>query len=130
MNKLDAVIAQYARAMDRLHAALKQPKDEFMRDSAIQRFEFTFDLAWKAIKAFLEARRGILCTSPKTCFRDAYAQKLISYEDFWLTLTDMRNATAHTYNEEEAERVYTQLPKALEHFRMLLAELKKQDVSP
>ena len=30
--------------LDRLDAALQRPKDEFMRDSAIQRFEFTFEV--------------------------------------------------------------------------------------
>ena len=40
---------QLAKALRRLESALAQEKTEFMRDSAIQRFEFTADLAWKTL---------------------------------------------------------------------------------
>lgn len=53
-EKLRAQMASLARAVERLKAALERPKDEFIRDSAIQRFEFTFELAWKTLKTFLE----------------------------------------------------------------------------
>ena len=44
-------------ALDRLDDALAQPKTEWTRDSAIHRFEFTFELAWKAVRC-LSAERG------------------------------------------------------------------------
>jgi len=37
---------EFERAIQRLDEALSQPKDEFIRDSVIQRFEFTFELSW------------------------------------------------------------------------------------
>lgn len=42
-------LAAFGSALGRLEAALAQPKNEWTRDSAIQRFEFTFELAWKAV---------------------------------------------------------------------------------
>ncbi len=50
----DVVVGQFSQAASRLAEALARPKDAFMRDSSIQRFEFTFDLAWKALKVHLE----------------------------------------------------------------------------
>ncbi|WP_448568477.1 nucleotidyltransferase substrate binding protein [Thermus sp.] len=49
--------------MARLASALAQPKDEFVRDSAIQRFEFTFELSWKTLKTYLELQ-GLRSTRP------------------------------------------------------------------
>lgn len=124
MTKLEAIIKQCGAATDRLADVLAQEKNEFMRDSAIQRFEFTFDLAWKLVKAFLE-ERGRTCTSPKECFRIAYQEKLTDYDTFWLTLTDMRNKTVHTYREALAEEVYVMLPQALERFQALLRAVRE-----
>lgn len=124
MTKLDATTAQFERAFKRLEEVLGIPKTDIVRDSAIQRFEFTLDLSWKMVKALLETRHGISCNSPKDCFREAYRQGLISYDDAWVKLVDLRNETAHTYNEETAERIYKELPNALKHFAILLAAVK------
>ncbi|MBI3786696.1 MAG: nucleotidyltransferase substrate binding protein [Ignavibacteriales bacterium] len=115
---------QFERAFARLKEVLAVPENDIVRDSAIQRFEFTLDLPWKMIKALLETRHGISCNSTKDCFREAYRQGLLSYDDAWVKLVDLRNETAHTYNEETAERIYKELPNALKHFAVLLAAAK------
>ena len=51
------------RALDRLEAALARPEDDITRDACIQRFEFTFELAWKAIQRQARAE-GLECVSP------------------------------------------------------------------
>lgn len=124
MLKLEAIIKQFDQALKRLDEVLKEPKNSIVRDSAIQRFEFSLDLAWKSVKAFLEDKKGITCNSPKDCFREAYQQKLVKYDDAWIKYVDMRNETVHTYKEEIAERIYAELPAALKHFEELLESLK------
>ena len=94
-------------------------KNAVVRDSAIQRFEFTLDLAWKTVKAYLEEQKGIVCRSPKECLRQAFRQDLIEYDDFWLAMVDLRNETAHIYKEETAEAVYQKLPQCLGKFQGL-----------
>ena len=69
ITKLEAVTKQFEEALSRFREVLQMPKTDVIRDSAIQRFEFTLDLAWKTVKAFLEEKKGIRCTSPKDCFR-------------------------------------------------------------
>ncbi len=120
MSKLEAIIKQFESAVDRLEEVLQKPKDAIVRDSAIQRFEFSLDLAWKSVKAFLEDQKGISCNSPKDCFREAYRQKLIKYDDIWIKYVDLRNDTVHTYKEEIAEAVYSELPNVLKHLKELL----------
>ncbi len=125
MSKLEAILKQFQKAVERLESVLQQEKNEFIRDAAIQRFEFTFDLSWKLIKACLEEKGGTLCSSPKGCFREAYNQGLIEYDDFWIEMAVIRNKTSHTYSEETAEEVYAILPQALLHFQKLLINVQK-----
>ena len=54
MTKLEALRRQYQKAVTRFDEILKKKKSKIIRDSAIKRFEFTFDLAWKVTKAYLE----------------------------------------------------------------------------
>jgi nucleotidyltransferase substrate binding protein (TIGR01987 family) len=83
-------------------------------------------LGWKSLKAFLEHQKGVVCRSPKDCFRTAYELGVIDYDEFWLKLVDDRNETVHTYNEELAERIYSVLPEALKHFDVLLGRIEEQ----
>ena len=124
MTKLEATIKQFESALTRLREVLAVPKNDIARDSAIQRFEFTMDLSWKMLKAFLEEKKGIICVSPKECFREAYRQGLIEYSDEWIKFVDMRNETVHTYKEEVAEKIYAQMPNTLKHFEILLTAIK------
>ena len=124
MTKLEAAIKQFKNALKRLKEVLEVPKTDIVRDSAIQRFEFTLDISWKALKAFLEDRKGIVCVSPKECFREAYRQGIINYDEYWMKLVDIRNKTVHTYNEDVAEEVYAELSNAVDHFEILFDAIK------
>ena len=126
MSKLEAVLSQFQTALSRLDEVLRQEKNEFMRDAAIKRFEFTFDLSWKLIKVCLGELSGIICTSPKACIRDAYKQSLIEYDDRWIEMTDDRNRTAHLYREEMANEIYEKLEDYLQLFRSLLDSVKSK----
>ncbi len=110
----------FAAAVARLEEALALPKDAIVRDSAIQRFEISFELCWKFLKAFLEEEHNVRCTSPRTCFRAAFKNGVIEDDPFWIDLTALRNYTVHTYNEGLADYVYLRLPEAAQRFRAVL----------
>ena len=126
MTKFESVAVQFEQALKRMDEALRMPKTDIVRDSAIQRFEFALDLAWKAVKAFLEEKEGIRCASPKECFRDAYRYGLIEYSDDWLQFVDMRNETVHTYNQDLAEKIFLELPSVSKRMTDLLGVLKNK----
>lgn len=126
MSKLKSLIENFEKSVSRLKEVLDvKEKNKIIRDSAIKRFEIAFDIAWKAVKTFLEEKKGIICHSPKDCFRQAYEQNIVEYDDFWLEMTDYRNNTAHTYKEELADEVFATLPKILSYLEKLLAVIKK-----
>jgi len=126
MTKQEAQLAQFKKALARLNEALAAPKSDIVRDSAILRFEFTIDMAWKLVKTCLEEKYGVVCQAPKECFREAYKQKLLAYDEFWLELVDMRNQTSHTYKEEIAQSVFERLPKTAEYMAALMKILEEK----
>lgn len=124
-KKYNAVLEQFESALARLQEVLEKPKDDIIRDSAIKRFEIVFDLSWKVVKSFLEEKHGVICHSPTSCFREAYQQKLIEYDDVWLKIVKHRNELAHTYRQEIADRVYSELPEIVGNFKSLLKVIKR-----
>ncbi len=84
---------------------------DIVRDAAIQRFEFSFELAWKALAAWLVEGLSPAPTSPRAVIREAYRQRLITDEARWITLLLDRNLTSHTYREATAQEVFARLPE-------------------
>ena len=122
-SKFQAILQQFERAVGKFSDVLEQEKNEYMRDSAIQRFEFTFELAWKTLKAFLELQ-GITVYSPRDSFKGAFQLGLLDEETTWLEMIELRNLTTHTYNESTAEEIYDALPRILVLYKKLLENLK------
>lgn len=95
----------FEKALFQLDKALQEPESEFLRDAAIQRFEFTYELAWKTLKAYL-ATLDITVLNAKETLKAAYQQGLIGDADAWSNLHQKRNLTSHTYDENLADSVY------------------------
>jgi nucleotidyltransferase substrate binding protein (TIGR01987 family) len=87
------------------------PHSEIVRDAAIQRFEYSFELVWKLLMEYLRVAEGIICNSPKACWREAFKTGLLGDDDTtrFLEMTDDRNQTVHTYREEIAEVIFGRL---------------------
>lgn len=124
-ERLCSQITFVDKAVNRLADALNQPKNEFIRDAAIQRFEFTFELAWKVLKTYLE-REGLEARSPRAAIRGAFSVGLLPEDEGWLAMLELRNLSSHTYNEAIAERIYAELPAMLCRFQVLLVKLKEE----
>jgi len=75
--------------------------DELHRDGFIQRFEFTFELAWKALMEYLESEGYIDAKTPKSVLKKAFSLDLIDGE-MWNDMLADRNLTSHIYQEEIA----------------------------
>ena len=119
MVKFEAIKKQYKKPFFRFKEVLKKKKTKIARDSAIKRFEILFGLSWKLIKSYLEEKKGITCFSPKDCFKEAFPQGLIEYNELWLKMTDWRNITVHTYSEKFADKLYQKFPSLLKLFQKL-----------
>ena len=113
-------LESFARAVGRLEEALALPLSDVIRDACIQRFEFCFELAWKAVQQ-ASRNQGRDCMSPRSCLREAFAMGWLIDEEAWLVMLADRNLTSHTYDEELAQAVYSRL---LQHL-FLLQELNR-----
>lgn len=86
-------------------ALIPEPKNDRERDGAIQRFEFTFELAWKTGKKVLKLL-GIEETSPREVIRELGSQRLIASAESWILFLNLRNISSHVYNESQANEVF------------------------
>jgi len=113
-------------ALETLREIVNEPYTTIVRDAAIQRFEYTFEALWKFLKEYLQEREGIVCSSPKACFRETFSVGLITEEDavLFLQMTDDRNMTSHTYKEEVARLIYGKLKVYSALMEKLFGQLK------
>jgi nucleotidyltransferase substrate binding protein (TIGR01987 family) len=103
------ILTPLTNATDSLALAIEQPKNEFIRDAVIQRFEYTYELCWKFIKRDLTEDMGadsINMLSRRDLFRVAADKGLIDDPMPWFTFHKARNETSHTYNKQTAEKTY------------------------
>jgi nucleotidyltransferase substrate binding protein (TIGR01987 family) len=114
------------RALETLREIVNEPYTTIVRDAAIQRFEYTFEALWKFLKEYLQEKEGIVCSSPKACFRETFSVGLIREEDtvLFLQMTDDRNMTSHTYKEEVARLIYGKLKGYSVLMEKLFGQLK------
>lgn len=80
--------------------------DDGLRDSVIQRFEFTVETCWKFYKEYFDYLELNL-QSPKAVFREMLKFHILTEEEVVtaLKMLESRNLTSHTYKEELAIEV-------------------------
>jgi nucleotidyltransferase substrate binding protein (TIGR01987 family) len=121
-ERLNERIADFLKGVHQLERAVAQPCDEFMRDAVIQRFEFSYELAWKLLKLRLE-QEGISALTPRQALREALQAALIEDGNVWSEIQRYRNLTSHTYDERLADEVYAFIgQQALARFQSLARE--------
>jgi nucleotidyltransferase substrate binding protein (TIGR01987 family) len=99
-----------------------------LRDATIQRFEFTFEVAWKTLKRFLEENsiEPIDRLTNRQLFRLGFEQGLLRDSAAWMLYLGRRNPTSHVYSEAIAAQVFEVIPEFLEDARFLLAQLERR----
>ncbi len=79
--------------------------DDLSKEGLVQRFEYTFELAWKSLKDYLEYK-GEIALSPREVIKLAFKNELLDDGQMWIEMLDKRNLMAHTYNEEYFKEVF------------------------
>lgn len=97
----------YERALSLLREGREKPVDAFSdleKEGLIQRFAFTFELAWKTMKDFLEYN-GVEITpvTPRHVIKEAYGAGIIQEGQVWIDMLDHRNTMAHLYEKKRFE---------------------------
>jgi nucleotidyltransferase substrate binding protein (TIGR01987 family) len=106
--------------------ALKHGPDsltQLEKEGAVQRFEYTFELAWKTLKDYLEDDGLVISPiTPRQVIKEAFAAKVISDGEVWIKMLNNRNLLSHTFNCSVFERAVEALS---EHYLPAMAKLHK-----
>ena len=107
------VFEQLGNALKQLEVAIKKPvsADRLEIDGTIQRFEFSIELFWKALKKKLFIEFGVEVSAPKQVLQQAYINKIINDEAMWMAMLIDRNLTSHTYKQALADQIYDNIKK-------------------
>ncbi|NWF90805.1 MAG: nucleotidyltransferase substrate binding protein [Ignavibacteriaceae bacterium] len=113
---------KFDKALKRLELGINKAKDQLDNDGVIQRFEFTFELAWKTVRLFL-LNEGIITRSPKEALRQAFKFGLITDEETFIDMLSDRNQTVHIYSEQMSKDIVTRIKK---NYLLLLKKLAEE----
>jgi nucleotidyltransferase substrate binding protein (TIGR01987 family) len=75
------------------------------KEGVIQRFEYTFELAWKTLQDYL-AEGGLVISpiTPRQVIKEAFAAKVIPDGAVWVNMLDHRNLLSHAYDSSVFEK--------------------------
>lgn len=100
IKRLKERLEDYKNVLNRLNESLGlEVSSSVIMDGVIQRFEFTYELAWKVLKDYLEFVGIPETRSSRDTFKEGFKAGIIKDGDAWLDMLQDRNLTAHTYNE-------------------------------
>jgi nucleotidyltransferase substrate binding protein (TIGR01987 family) len=103
----------FDRAFTLLSEALKRGPEALNaleKEGVIQRFEYSFELAWKTLRDFLEEGGLVISpVTPRQVIKEAFAAKVLADGQVWIDMLDHRNRLSHTY----AASVFEEAVKAI-----------------
>jgi len=126
--RADDGLHNFSKALDKFTNAVNREKDfktegfaDVYLDLVVKRFEFTYEMAWKALKRYLEFL-GLEAKSPRMIFREGFSQGIVKDESIWLDMIEQRNLTSHVYDEFQIQDILTKK----EIYKDAFIELKKE----
>ena len=127
LTALENSLKRLGEVMERYR---KDTSDDAIRDSVIQRFEFTYSITLKILRKYFLERAFIVEDVNQMSFNDMIRtanqmQLLKSNLEVWSKFREMRNMTSHTYDENIALKVVSIIPDFYTEIDFLLNKLKK-----
>lgn len=134
-------ISAFEKAIEQLKESLGYADSEMaqknnglarqFRASSIQAFEYTYELAHKMLKRYLEDIDPNPALIDEMSFQDlirtgAERGLLLNSWDEWKDYRKSRGATSHTYDEKKAEEVFQNLPGFLKEAEFLRDQISKR----
>jgi nucleotidyltransferase substrate binding protein (TIGR01987 family) len=121
----------FSQLSDAVQLAQQRPLSKLEEQGLIQAFEYTHELAWNALKDFLESRGVRNLYGSKDATREAFKGGLIDNGEVWMDMIQSRNLTSHTYNESTVSHIVSAILNAyfaeFEAFRRKLIKIKQEE---
>ena len=126
LSSFNKAITSFKLAIDEYN---KDISNLFVRDSVIQRFEYTYSLAIKMIKRYLEVNEeNIDQLSFNELIRTANEKGLLLGNlENWNDYRLKRNITSHTYDAQKAEEIISIVDVFYKEVDFLYKELEKRN---
>lgn len=101
------------------------------RSSSIQSFEYTYELAHKMLKRYLENVSASTANIDEMSFQQlirtgAEQGLLLNSWDKWKLYRKSRGATSHTYAENIAQEVFEDIPDFVEEVEFLIQQINNR----
>jgi nucleotidyltransferase substrate binding protein (TIGR01987 family) len=114
----------FKKAIAKLQEAVeKQNRSELEEEGMIQRFEYTYELAWKTLQDLLHFKGYNNITGPTPVLTQAIQDGYIDDRIGWQKMKKSRELTSHTYNNEAADEIASGI---IETYFFLLQDLEKR----
>jgi nucleotidyltransferase substrate binding protein (TIGR01987 family) len=113
LNDLEAAVSNFRDALTLEPALFPVLVADTVKSGQVQKFEFTVELLWKTVQAFLFEVEGVDVVTPKSvakAFVEAGYSGYETYELFIRAIND-RNQLSHFYRQEMAESIWQRLPE-------------------
>jgi len=125
----------YCKALERLSDAVElsqeRPLTDLEKQGLIQAFEFTHELAWNVMKDFAAYQGSSEIHGSRDASREAFKQGLVNDGHVWMKMIESRNKTSHTYDEETAEEIVSDVINsyivAFVEFKAKMQQLKEKE---
>jgi nucleotidyltransferase substrate binding protein (TIGR01987 family) len=85
--------------------------DEILKEGLIQRFEYTYEMAWNVMKDYALYQGNAEIGGSRDAIRYAFANEIIVDGETWMDMIKSRIKTSHTYNEEIANDIFYKILK-------------------
>lgn len=128
MNRYEQRLKDFENAFIKLkEGTQKENPDDLEIDGVLQRFEFTFELAWKTLKDYMEYQGfSNKIGSPREIIQQAFKHGIIEDGETWIKMMLSRNALSHLYDENTSRKIYKEIKKEyIELLEALIEKLKK-----
>lgn len=115
----------YKRALARLQEVDSLRIEELSdleKEGLIQRFEYTYELAWKTLQDFLRYKGYVDFAGPNATLSLALRDGYITDADAWRRMKKSRELMSHTYDEERADGIAQDIAECYIHLLKQLSE--------
>lgn len=116
-------LEKYESAVNRYEEFKSEGFGDVYLDLIVKRFEFTYEMSWKALKRYLEFL-GFEIKNPRQTFKEGYSQQIIEDENIWLDMIEQRNLSSHIYDELEIGEILNKKENYLNAFQKLKIQLE------
>lgn len=126
LNDLEAALTNFTDALSLEPALFPELVADNIKSGQIQKFEFTVELLWKTIQAFLYEVEGVDVVTPKSVAKEFVEAGYCGYDEYELLIRAIndRNHLSHIYRQEMAESIWLRLPEYVRVVGQIVISMK------